>query len=108
MSEETAGQRLAEALAEDDDSAELLAMIEEAGRIKDRLDRLDALASGDRDVWLHLTELRESGEYKISIDQPLQEARQLATVFRQMLAEIARRRERPGGGVGDGDVLNDL
>lgn len=108
MAEETAGRRLAESLTEDDDPAELLAMIEEAGRIKDRLDRLDALASGERDVWLHLTELRESGEYKISIDQPLQEARQLATVFRQMLAEIARRREKPGGGGGDGDVLNDL
>nr|WP_187702179.1 hypothetical protein [Dietzia sp. CQ4] len=104
----TAGQRLAESLTEDEDPAELLAMIEEAGRIKDRLDRLDALASGEREVWLHLTELRESGEYKVSIDQPLQEARQLATVFRQMLAEIARRRERPGGGGGDGDVLNDL
>jgi hypothetical protein len=108
VAEETAGRRLAESLTEDDDPAELLAMIEEAGRIKDRLDRLDALASGERDVWLHLTELRESGEYKISIDQPLQEARQLATVFRQMLAEIARRREKPGGGGGDGDVLNDL
>lgn len=108
MTGETAGQRLAASLTEDDDPAELLAMVEEAGRIKDRLDRLDALASGERDVWLHLTELRESGEYKISIDQPLQEARQLATVFRQMLAEIARRREKPGGGSGDGDVLNDL
>ncbi|MBB1034639.1 hypothetical protein G6031_09585 [Dietzia sp. CQ4] len=108
MGELTAGQRLAESLTEDEDPAELLAMIEEAGRIKDRLDRLDALASGEREVWLHLTELRESGEYKVSIDQPLQEARQLATVFRQMLAEIARRRERPGGGGGDGDVLNDL
>lgn len=108
MSEETAGRRLAESLTEDDDPAELLAMIEEAGRIKDRLDRLDALASGERDVWLHLTELRESGEYKVSIDQPLQEARQLATVFRQMLAEIARRREKPGGVGGDGDVLDDL
>lgn len=108
MTETTAGQLLAESLTEDDDPAELLAMIEEAGRIKDRLDRLDALASGQEELWLHLTELRDSGEYKISIDQPLQEARQLATVFRQMLAEIARRREKPGGGSGDGDVLNDL
>lgn len=109
MTEMTAGQLLAESLTEDDDPAELLAMIEEAGRIKDRLDRLDALASGERDVWMTLTELRDGGgEYKVSIDQPLQEARQLATVFRQMLAEIARRREKPGGGGGDGDVLNDL
>lgn len=108
MDEVTAGQRLAESLTEDGDPAELLAMIQEAGRIKDRLDRLDALASGDRELWLHLTELRESGEYKVSIDQPLQEARQLATVFRQMLAEIARRREKPGGVGGDGDVLDDL
>lgn len=108
MGEETAGRLLAASLTEDDDPAELLAMIEEAGRIKDRLDRLDALASGQEELWLHLTELRESGEYKVSIDQPLQEARQLATVFRQMLAEIARRREKPGGGGGDGDVLNDL
>lgn len=108
MAESTAGELLAQALREDDDSAELLAMITEAGRIKDRLDRLDALARGDRDLWLTLTELREDGEYKVSIDQPLQEARQLATVFRQMLAEIARRRERPGGVSGDGDVLDDL
>lgn len=104
----TAGQLLAESLTEDDDPAELLAMIEEAGRIKDRLDRLDALISGERDLWLHLTELRDAGEYKVTIDQPLQESRQLATVFRQMLAEIARRREKPGGGGGDSDVLDGL
>ncbi|MCT1710719.1 hypothetical protein M3B38_01785 [Dietzia cinnamea] len=109
MAEQTAGERLAEALTEDGDSAELLAMIEEAGRIKDRLDRLHALDSGDRELWMTLTELRDGGgEYKVTIDQPLQEARQLATVFRQMLAEIARRREKPGGGGGDGDVLDGL
>lgn len=104
----TKGDRLAESLSEPGDSAELLAMIQEAGRIKDRLDRLDELASGDRELWLHLTELREEGEYRVAIDQPLQEARQLATVFRQMLAEIARRREKIGGVGGDVDVLDDL
>lgn len=102
------GDRLRAALAEDDDPADLVALIEEAGRTKDRLDQLDAILRGDTDMWAQLTEGR-SGTLEIRVDSVMQEARQLTTVFRQTLAEIRRRRD--GGssfGAKIGNILDDL
>ncbi|NKW34496.1 hypothetical protein GS942_21445 [Rhodococcus hoagii] len=51
-----------------------------------------------RNWWLRLIPSRGDTEVlEIRVDSAAQEARQLATVFRQMLAEIERRR------AGDGD-----
>lgn len=99
MGDETAGDRLAKSLASSDDPASLSALIVEAGRMKDRLDHLDRILSGDTDEWLRL-EIPASATYtlRVVIDGAAVEARQLATVFRQTLAEITRRQggEDPG------------
>jgi hypothetical protein len=89
---EPGGQALYDSLAEDGDSASLLALITEVARIKDRLDRLHALIQGDDNVWMHLVPSRGNVEVlEIRMDSAAQEARQLATVFRQLLVEIERR-----------------
>lgn len=102
------GQRLRAALTEDDDPADLTALIEEAARTKDRLDQLDAILRGDVDVWARVTEGRGGQVLEIRVDSVMQEARQLTTVFRQTLGEIRRRRD--GGTFSGklGGLLDDL
>lgn len=86
----------------------MVALITEACRIKDRLDKLNALLSGDIDRWSTLVELFEgSAELVLQINGAAVEARQSATVFRQMLAEVARRRKE-GDQEHDDDPLADL
>jgi hypothetical protein len=88
------GAELFESLSLPTDSAEIRALITEAARSKDRLDQLDLALSGDDHLWMRLVTTRggDDTDLEIKIDGALTEARQLATVFRQLLAEIARRR----------------
>ena len=89
-----AGLRLHDSLHDDSDPYWLTAMILEASRIKDRLDLLHRLNSGDEDLWFHLAPTRGDGDVlEIKIDSGLQEARQLAAVLRQMLTEIRRHKD---------------
>jgi len=104
----TGGQRLYEELALESDSYELTALIVEACRIKDRLDFLHRILTGDEDLWLRLVPTRGNTEVlEIRVDSAAQESRQLATVFRQMLAEVKRRRADDGDS-GEYDPLDDL
>jgi hypothetical protein len=108
MAFDDAAAALFEALSEPDDSAEMAALVTEATRIKDRLDQLDRVIGGEADLWLRLVPARgDDTVLEIRIDSALTEARQLATVFRQMLAEIKRRRADDGGS-GGYDPLDDL
>lgn len=60
----------------------------EACRLADRLEQLDAYLGG-RDAWLDLVENVEgSGRYEIVIDKALEQARQQALAFKQLLAEL--------------------
>ncbi len=79
-------------LTDPGDPPSLTVLAVEAGRIVDRLDDLDAVLSGDVDTWLTIAEGRD-GEISVRIDSALTEARQQASVLRQLLAEIARRRK---------------
>lgn len=89
-----AGLRLYDSLHDDSDPYWLTAMILETSRIKDRLDLLHRLNSGDEDLWFHLAPTRGDGDVlEIKIDSGLQEARQLAAVLRQMLTEIRRHKD---------------
>lgn len=64
-------------------------LLEEACRIADRLDQLDALLSGDARSWVSLVEDRGDPERQVVvIDRPLAEARQQATALKQLIAEI--------------------
>jgi hypothetical protein len=64
-------------------------LLEEACRITDRLDKLDALLVGDAEDWLALVEDKGDPDRQIVvIDRPLAEARQQATALKQLLVEI--------------------
>lgn len=99
------GRELFDSLHADADDAALTALEVEAARIVDRLDRLEAVLSGDVDCWLRLAEGRD-GAIVVRVDAALSEARQQATVLRQLLVEITRR--RGGSGDDDDDPLADL
>ncbi|MGV9666945.1 hypothetical protein [Nocardia niigatensis] len=100
---------LYESLSDPTDTPELSALVLEAARIKHRLDRLDRLISGDEELWAYLVTAKGGDEavLEVRIDNAMTEARQQATVFRQMLAEIVRRRGQ-NNGAGEYDPLDDL
>ncbi|NKR89719.1 hypothetical protein GS894_02995 [Rhodococcus hoagii] len=104
------GRQLLDELTQDDDPFEVTALIVEAARMKDRLDCLHQILIGDEELWLRLIPSRGDTEVlEIRVDSAAQEARQLATVFRQMLAEIERRRAGDGDSdSGEGDDLAGL
>lgn len=88
-----AGRELFNSLHDELDPYSLTVMILEAARIKDRLDLLHRLNSGDEDLWFRLAPTRGDGDVlEVKIDSGLQEARQLAAVLRQMLVEIGRQK----------------
>lgn len=67
-----------------------LSLCEEAGRLRDRLDRLQTIISGDEEDWVRI--VKTSGETLVlRIDGALLEARQLTTVYRQLIGDIKRR-----------------
>lgn len=65
-----------------------LVMLEEACRIADRLDRLDALLTGHMETWLQLRVNDEGDQITVVVSQPLSEARQQATVMKQLIAAL--------------------
>lgn len=103
------GDDLVDELCQAGDSADMTALIVQAGRIKRRLDRLNELIDGEDDVWLRLKLPRsQEGVIEVRVDSAMQETRQLETVFRQTLAEITRRRGDDDGPADDEDDLSDL
>ena len=87
----TTGERLVADLSRDGDPYGVTTMIVEAGRIADRLDKLAALLSGERQAWLSL-KLGRDERYEVKVDNALGEARHQATTLRGLLAEIHRQR----------------
>lgn len=67
--------------------AELL-ILEEVCRIADRLDRFDAVLSGDADTWMRLVHRTRTEDYEIHIDEAAAEARQLAATFERLVASL--------------------
>ncbi|RAV34913.1 hypothetical protein [Corynebacterium heidelbergense] len=92
------GKALFGSLCRESDSAATRALIVEAARAKDRLDRLHLVVRGDVDSWTRVFRSGDAGELVLKLDTAVSEQRQLATVFRQLLNEI---RERQGEDVGD-------
>lgn len=83
------------------DGARGVALLEEACRIADRLDKLDALLRGDADVWARLVHDVRTEDYELRIDSALIEARQQANTLRQILASLPMK-EADGGDDADG------
>lgn len=77
-----------------------LVLLEEACRIADRLDQLDALLRGDAEVWCRLVFDDRYQEYELRIDSSLMEARQQANTLRQLVASLPL---KEAGGDGDDD-----
>ena len=102
----TAGQRLSDELTKLNDPYSLTVMIVEACRMADRLERFDALLSGDRTEWMRLKVGSEVVE--VQVDKVLSEARQCATVFRHYLADIHRVRAGISTGPDDDDDPTDV
>lgn len=83
-------------------------LVEEACRIADRLDRLNAMLVGEEDAWMKIRSTSEDGsEITVVVDSALSEARQQANVLKQIVAALrlpegqtAERPQRRGGGRG--------
>jgi hypothetical protein len=103
--QQTAGKRLVEELAKENDPYEITLMIIEAGRVANRLENLDALLSGERSAWLHVR-VNKDQVLEVKIDNALQEARAQTTVLRNLITDIHRHRARiPMQDDPDDDVL---
>lgn len=96
----TRGQRLWDAHHDQVSGERGLVLLEEACRIADRLDQLDALLQGDADVWCRLVHDLRTQDYELRVDGALIEARQQANVLRQLVAALPL---KEGGGDGDED-----
>lgn len=81
------GRRLFNAFVERVDHAGLV-LLEEACRIVDRLDKLNALLVGDADVWCRIEWDPGKREYQLQIDSALAEARQQVAELRQLLRSL--------------------
>jgi glucose/arabinose dehydrogenase len=102
----TAGKRLIEDLTQPGDPFAVTVLIVESGRIADRLEKLDALLSGEQTLWMRLRAGRD-GDLYVSVDSALAEARQQATVLRHLIAAVHRQRAGllPVGGDDDLDGI---
>lgn len=98
------GGGLYAALFRSEDDYSTTALVVEAARIKDRLDRLHLLTSGDVDEWCRVFRSDAEGELVLKLDTAVSEQRQLTTVFRQLLAEIERRQGDDGDIGGEDDL----
>lgn len=100
------GRAILDSMTRDNDAAEITALIVEAARMKDRLDKLDAMLSGDVDSWARLIPHDDGPVYELRISGAMTQSRQTATVFRQTLAEIVRLRANDDDD--DDDPMSDL
>jgi hypothetical protein len=81
------GQALWDALAPGMSVARRV-LLDEACRLADRLDRLDAIASCDAATWVTIR-AREGAPSELLVNSALSEARMTATALRQILTELA-------------------
>lgn len=106
---ERGGRDLWEHMNDPRDPADVTALVVEACRVKDRLDRLHRMATCDGREWGRLLPAEAEGEFVLKIGDVLREQRQTETVFKQLIAEIARRRsEYDDDGEDEEGGLSDL
>lgn len=95
------GKRLWDSLQDQVDGERGRVLLEEACRTADRLDKLDALLKGNADVWARLVHDARADGYELRIDSALIEARQQATVLRQLVGSLPL---KGAAGVDDADA----
>ncbi|WP_291478478.1 hypothetical protein [Corynebacterium sp.] len=89
---EAGGRDLFEGLQDERDPVDVRSLVVELCRVKDRLDRLHRMASRDDREWGRVVPTDMDGEYVMKIDGVLRELRQTEIVYKQLMAEITRRR----------------
>ena len=101
------GRQLWDELSGDSLSGARRVLLEQACRIVDRLDRLDAILNGRDRAWLTL-ETGDDGEITVIVDKVLAESRQQSTALKQLFAEL--RQGESAGGEQDqgGSILDEL
>lgn len=81
-------------------------LLEEACRIADRLDKLDALLVGDAAAWFRFSVDESGTEVTVIVDKVLSEARQQAVALKQLISELRQgAAAEPASG---GSVLDQL
>lgn len=89
---EAGGRDLFEGLQDERDPVDVRSLVVELCRVKDRLDRLHRMASRDDREWGRVVPTDMDGEFVMKIDGVLRELRQTEIVYKQLMAEITRRR----------------
>ncbi|MEJ6013806.1 hypothetical protein WG936_08155 [Corynebacterium sp. H127] len=84
------GKAVYEALVQPGMDMSDVSLCEEAGRMRDRLDRMQKLIAGEEEAWARLT-VGSDKTITVRLDSVLQEARQATTVYRQLIGDIKRR-----------------
>jgi hypothetical protein len=82
---------------------ETLVLLEEAGRITDRLDRLDDILTGGRRQWMHFR-TREDETVTVVITGALSEARQQAATLQVLMREVRTAKAAASGGTNDANA----
>lgn len=70
------------------------ALVQEAARLADTLDRLSALAAGKQEAWASIV-VDELGEVTLLVDKILAEMRQQQLAFKQLVMEIRQAQIAP-------------
>lgn len=65
-----------------------LVLLEEACRLADRLDRLDAILNGDAGEWMRFRVNDDGTEVTVTLDRALSEARQQQVALKALLGEL--------------------
>lgn len=101
------GARLWSALVRDGDDESRRVLSAEACRLADRLDRLDALLTGDIEVWVSLRLPRGDEERPVVlvVDAAMAEARQAALALTTVLGKLGA---KSAGDSAEGDPADDL
>lgn len=90
---EKGGRDLWAQMQDDRDPGDVVALVVESCRVKDRLDRLHRMVSRDDSVWGRVLPSGDSeSEFVLQVGNLLREQRQTEVVFKQLVAEVARRR----------------
>jgi len=82
------GRRLWDEMSGDSLSGARRVLLEEACRLVDRLDRLDAILNGRDRAWLTLEVADDGTEITVVVDKVLSEARQQQLALKQLAAEL--------------------
>lgn len=78
--------------------AERLAALEvEAGRVKERLDTLEAFIQGEQDAWIRITVNLPETVAEVTVDKALSEARQQALAYATICKTIVALTEEEAG-----------